>query len=112
MTEETPQPTSRQRRAPSDAVETLICLMATTPSGSRVRGISHYMFRCPVSGENVQRWIDDDPQVDGKSYVIVDCPACGKLHFVNRSTRKLLGTNPQRGPDVAESTTLMAAPCR
>lgn len=42
--------------------------------------MSHYILRCPVSGENVQRWIDD-----------VDCPACGKLHFANRSTRKLLG---------------------
>lgn len=53
--------------------------------------MSHYMFRCPVSGENVQRWVDDDPDGARNSCVIVDCLACGKLHFVNRSTHKLLG---------------------
>lgn len=53
--------------------------------------MSHYMFRCHVSGENVQRWVDDDPDGARNSYVIVDCLACGKLHFVNRSTHKLLG---------------------
>lgn len=53
--------------------------------------MSHILFRCPVSGQNVHRLIDDDAQADGKSYVIVDCPARAKLHFVNRSTHKLLG---------------------
>jgi hypothetical protein len=65
--------------------------MAAAPTSSRVRRMSLFIFRCPVSGENVQRWMDDDPEADSRSYVIVNCPACGRLHFVNRGTHKLLG---------------------
>jgi hypothetical protein len=43
--------------------------------------------------ENVQHWLDDDaPTQDKKSeYEAVSCPACTRLHFVNRSTGKTLG---------------------
>jgi hypothetical protein len=51
------------------------------------------IFRCPVFKENVQHWLDDDddPPADGDSYEAMTCPACTRLHFVNRKTGKLLG---------------------
>ena len=41
---------------------------------------------------NVQHWLDesesDDPQ---RTYETVVCQACSRLHFINRSSGKLLG---------------------
>jgi hypothetical protein len=52
----------------------------------------HIIFKCPNTAMNVQHWLPaaapGDP-VDTHSPVV--CPACTKLHFVNRSTGKLLG---------------------
>jgi hypothetical protein len=46
---------------------------------------------------NVQHWLADgltlgDPQC---SYETVVCPACSRLHFINRSNGKLLGEQRQ-----------------
>jgi hypothetical protein len=53
----------------------------------------HILFRCPFSGWNVQQWLEDDTTPDNETtkYDPVRCPACGRLHFVNKSTGKLLG---------------------
>lgn len=48
-------------------------------------------FQCPTTRDYVQQWIDEDSRAEENSFAVVNCPACGKLHFVNRSTRKLLG---------------------
>ncbi len=48
-------------------------------------------FRCPVTGEHVQYWADDDPEAGRDCFVAVKCVACGKTHFVNWITHKLLG---------------------
>ena len=42
---------------------------------------------------NVQHWLADDPLSDDPdgSYETVVCQACNGLHFINRSTGKLLG---------------------
>jgi phage FluMu protein Com len=48
-------------------------------------------YRCPSTRQYVQQLVADEAEADGDAYVIVDCPACGKLHFVNRTTQKLLG---------------------
>jgi len=49
-------------------------------------------FKCPQTGMNVQHsppaTDDDEPKGTHKSIV---CPACSKLHFLNRLTGKLLG---------------------
>jgi len=48
---------------------------------------------------NVQHWQDDDVAPDNSqcTYETVVCQACGRLHFINRSTGKLLGQKqPQR----------------
>ena len=51
-------------------------------------------FRCPNTGQHIQQWIiEDDARADEKrcTYEAVNCPACTRLHFINRSTGKLLG---------------------
>ena len=56
--------------------------------------MAHILFRCPYSGLKVQHWLDDDasPRHEKKSeYEAITCPACARLHFVNRSTGKTLG---------------------
>ena len=57
--------------------------------------MAHILFRCPHTGLNVQHWLDEDaappPQEKNSRYEAIMCPACGKLHFVNRSTGKTLG---------------------
>jgi len=41
---------------------------------------------------NVQAWLADDPvTTKRKGYELFDCPACTQIHFINRSTGKLLG---------------------
>jgi hypothetical protein len=52
------------------------------------------LFTCPHTGMNVQHRIDDEwPEnfEPADSYLSVRCPACMSLHFVNSTTRKLLG---------------------
>jgi hypothetical protein len=58
--------------------------------------MAHILFRCPHTGLNVQHWLDEavDPARDEKSYYeAVICPACTRMHLVNRSTGKTLGEN-------------------
>ena len=50
-----------------------------------------FVFRCPASGLNVQHQTDDDPDISENEYVGVMCPACTKMHLLNRKTGKLLG---------------------
>jgi hypothetical protein len=40
---------------------------------------------------NVQHWLAEAPADAKDSYTSVVCQACTKLHFVHRSTGKLLG---------------------
>ena len=48
------------------------------------------VFRCSESGQSVQLLIEEVSHAED-SYVPLSCPGCGKMHFVNRTTRKLLG---------------------
>jgi hypothetical protein len=50
-----------------------------------------FVFKCPATSMNVQHWLDDDEDVPEDEYEGVACPACLKLHFLNRKTGKLLG---------------------
>ena len=61
--------------------------------------MAHILFRCPYTSLNVQRWLDDDTSEHDKNseYEAITCPACTRLHFVNRSTGKTLGENKPRG---------------
>jgi hypothetical protein len=48
------------------------------------------IFRCPKTLNNVQHWLDGEDAPD-HVYETVFCPACTRLHFINRKTGKLLG---------------------
>jgi hypothetical protein len=51
------------------------------------------VFTCPQTGLNVQHRLDSEDAPDN-AFVLVDCPACTRLHLINRKTGKLLGSKP------------------
>jgi predicted RNA-binding Zn-ribbon protein involved in translation (DUF1610 family) len=53
--------------------------------------MANIVFRCPKSGQLVQEWMDEESYSGKDSYLPVNCPACGRTHFVNQATHKLLG---------------------
>ena len=55
--------------------------------------MSKLLFKCPVTGVSVQHWLDDDdPSTTlGERYQSIVCPACARLHFINRKTGRVLG---------------------
>ncbi len=54
--------------------------------------MSAVVFTCPNTDLRVQHLLDEDGR-DGpdNEYEGVTCPACARLHFINRKTRQLLG---------------------
>jgi hypothetical protein len=48
-------------------------------------------FTCPKTTFKVQHWLDESDDARDDEYVQVDCPACAKLHLINRKTGKMLG---------------------
>jgi hypothetical protein len=53
--------------------------------------MAHFIFRCPTTDINVQHWLDDDQDISENEYEGITCPACTRLHLINRKTGKLLG---------------------
>jgi len=53
--------------------------------------MAHFLFKCPVTGFNVQHKWDDDPDVSENEYEAIACPACARMHLINRKTGKVLG---------------------
>jgi hypothetical protein len=53
--------------------------------------MANFVFRCPVTDLNVQHQLDDDPDVSENEYEAITCPACARLHLLNRKTGKVLG---------------------
>jgi hypothetical protein len=50
-------------------------------------------FRCPQMDLEVQTLLDEKEKDDaGIIYEAVICPACTRLHFINKSTGKTLGS--------------------
>lgn len=49
----------------------------------------HILFKCPQTGMNVQHRLEDVPA--DRTHVSVPCPACTRLHLIDRATGKLLG---------------------
>lgn len=48
-------------------------------------------FRCSETGSNVQFGLSEPPPADrADSYQVVACPACGRLHLVNKTTGRML----------------------
>jgi len=59
------------------------------------------IFRCMQTGMNVQIYLPDDaaPADHPDSYETVTCPACARVHLVNKTTGRLLGDNEKVGRD-------------
>jgi hypothetical protein len=58
--------------------------------------MAHFIYRCPATNLNVQHWRPDAPSAPAteeiaEAYEAITCPACTKLHFLNKRTGKLLG---------------------
>jgi hypothetical protein len=50
------------------------------------------IFRCVQTGMNVQVWLPETASTDRTdSYESVPCPACTRLHLVNKNTGRILG---------------------
>ena len=62
-----------------------------------------YLFTCPATDMKVQHSLDEDEFVSEAEYEVVTCPACARLHFINRKTGKLLGYPDSRERDVLGS---------
>ena len=57
------------------------------------------MFRCPQTGLDVQTLLHGQGKgAVARSYEAVSCPACTRLHFIDKSTGKALGPD-RLGPD-------------
>jgi hypothetical protein len=51
------------------------------------------IFRCPQTGMDVQTLLhkQGNREEEVRTYEAVTCPACTRLHFINKSTGKTLG---------------------
>ena len=47
------------------------------------------VFKCPQTGLNVQHRLTDEP--GDRTHVSVSCPACTRLHLIERTSGKLVG---------------------
>ncbi|MBC9882040.1 hypothetical protein G8O24_32430 [Bradyrhizobium sp. INPA01-394B] len=56
----------------------------------------HIIFKCPQTGMNVQHRLAAVPADVANTHVSVECPACTRLHFINRSTGQILGDTKRR----------------
>jgi hypothetical protein len=52
--------------------------------------MSAVAFICPMTNLSVQHWLDDDEDIPEDEYEVVSCPACAKVHLINRKTGKPL----------------------
>ena len=44
------------------------------------------IFICPITDLGVQYWLDDDENIPENEYEATICPACAKVHLINRKT--------------------------
>jgi hypothetical protein len=54
--------------------------------------MANLIFKCPQTGMNVQHRLDESEQGDRDGhYETVVCKACSRLHFIHRTSGRLLG---------------------
>ena len=51
----------------------------------------HIVFKCPQTGMNVQYRLAAERADAADTHDSVVCPACTRLHLINRATGRLLG---------------------
>jgi len=49
-----------------------------------------FLFKCPITNQHVQGWLDDE-DAQPTEFEGMTCPACMRLHLINRKTGELLG---------------------
>lgn len=54
------------------------------------RWMSAVTFICPMIDLGIQRRLDDDEDIPENEYEALFCPACAKVHLINRKTGKPL----------------------
>jgi hypothetical protein len=53
-----------------------------------------FLYRCPNTSLKVQGWVADDPERQTDvAYEPVTCIACTRVHMVNPSTGRVLGSD-------------------
>ena len=52
------------------------------------------LYQCATTGQNVHVWFADDVPNDSV-YISLRCPACARMHLVNRSGRTLMPPTPR-----------------
>jgi hypothetical protein len=50
-----------------------------------------FIYRCPVTGYNVQALAPDDLTSGEDAFQSVTCTVCGQVHLVNPKTGKVIG---------------------
>ena len=65
------------------------------PAAYESRMVGPFIFRCPVTGLNVQHVFEDDaPEIGNeRRYVGVRCLACTGIHLVSRKTGRLISAS-------------------
>lgn len=48
-----------------------------------------FLYRCPVTGQNVQAWIAE--ATDQDTHYSFSCLACSRVHLISPSTGKVVG---------------------
>ena len=77
---------------PAMSVDQNLCATSWySVSGPSYLTMAPFIFTCPATSMNVQHLLEDDQDAPDNEYEGITCPACAKLHFVNRKTGKLLG---------------------
>src|SRR5690349_11293391 len=76
----------RDRRAALPGVGRLGMDQFPDPRHALPSGMASVLYRCATTGMNVQAWFADDVS-DDNLYVSLRCPACARVHLVNRAGR-------------------------
>jgi hypothetical protein len=59
--------------------------------------MARLIFRCTRTGMNVQIEMPETAPTDhADSYESVTCPACTRIHLINKATGRILGDNEKR----------------
>ena len=59
--------------------------------------MSAVIYICPTTDLSVQHWLDDDEDIRDNEYEVVACPACARIHLINRKTGKPLAKRENQG---------------
>lgn len=52
-----------------------------------------FLYRCPVTGYNVQGFVPGHPADDNTAFEPVTCTVCSRVHLVNPKTGKVVGAD-------------------